>query len=229
MKQPDYIPPDYTRIRVVDNLKDLLRFKLGRKNDVNCIVLPRHTPIMTIYFNALAKRLHEIERDDYARFDRRDLKKIAKYCSGTEQAGLEIIIKDMSDLSRFPFWPSRGYSSIDLAMSVDKGGGRPSDETFHTDSHMVSSKGRVLCTYAGSVTEWIRDEDAYQEANTNQFKAKPGALIHSFRQGDIYKFGTVMMQWPSCYHDPFIHRAPVRKKLPPPEGSVRLVLFADTL
>ena len=228
MKKPDYIPADYKRIKVVSSLSELFSEQFGGPDDVNCILYPRS---LCLEFNekanqadfiGLSKALMAGESEDDPIFPRMRLLflQTLSATNGVIYNAIKILRDDMKILK------DHGYKCISLRSRSKNAGS--AIEKFHYDGNDFSAeqakRGRIICCYAGPVTEVVSNEDARMPRLTRPGEAiipRNNDQIFSFKLYDVWRQNVR-----SRFHDdiasPFIHRAPKIEA-----GMVRLLLVAD--
>ena len=167
-------------------------------------------------FNALALALEDfgsLMRADQRRNMVLLHKKLVSFAQNETGALAEPALAVLDDMA---FYTRRGFS---IELRLERCFNRSSDDApFHQDR--LDDFGRILCSYNDPTTEWIELEDAVSQRNTGLFMAKPGAEIHRFGSGDMWRFAGTQNKngMPAL-----IHRAPKTKIGDPP----RLLLVAD--
>jgi hypothetical protein len=210
MDTPDYIPNDYTGIKVVGSLSEVFNTPFG---PANAVVFPRK---LTADFNALARGLKEqLHITNKGRqqhtLSYHELAVRAQSMNAAAQEAVAVVLADMKEME------SLGLKAK-LRVVSPAGYKFRIAHHFHEDIEKPTALGRILCCYNDPVTDWLRNEDAVRVSG-QRYEARDSALIQSFRTGDIWK----QMPRNSLGIPPFIHRA----GYDPHSDMPRLVLAAD--
>jgi hypothetical protein len=217
MQRPSYIPEDYTPIKVVSRVEDVVGQKFSAP--VNCIIFPR---ILGADFNAIAA--HYMQKPNALMIYRApEMEEAFKAASGNLKAAAMQIIADLTD--------SGGDAHLKILKrnSKDEINGR-----YHVDSGLEAAHGpqpfihrappleewgvmprllltadraigRILCNYTEPVTQYLRN-DFIESVSVEQrtiimmdeeltrpayfYTPKPNTPPLSFRAGDIWRQAT---------------------------------------
>lgn len=210
MEHTDFIAKDFPNIQRVDSLDTLLARPFGPV--VNAYVYPRQ---LTHDFNALARRAVKIlehEESSHGSVYDMDYDELAelrgKLSSATEQAALDFIITDIDSLLDRH---KPGFSRVRCRVVRPWPAGQPMElpgtERFHADGEFTDPYfENILCNYSGKPTDYIANRDALPDpAKDGYLIAAPGAAIHHFSLGSIWRIATQNREAAAV---PFIHRAP---------------------
>ena len=207
-----FIPPDYQRIRFVDNMEALINEPFGT---ANAIVLRRR---LTGDFNAMAQTVNK------RRLGLRTIKAIYKDADLAASFPHELsqVRADLDAMKALFGQNAEDFFALSLRTSGDVLWGRnAAPEKFHTDSATSADYGRFLCCYTGLTTEWIRNEDAISIAKGG-FVMREGATVYRFGVGDIWRMASRQRGDNDAVREGgyFVHRTPIseneRKKGDPP-------------
>ncbi|WP_435639952.1 hypothetical protein [Micavibrio aeruginosavorus] len=131
--------------------------------------------------------------------------------SAGERTALDIMVRDIDDLER------HGYDYYLLRIVGESGYENKDITTFHCDGNPADPETHhrvILSCYHGPVTEFIDNADAIYMGNS-LYRAKPGATIHRFNNGDIWTQSPAN----TARAEAFIHRGP-------PVNTLRMLLTA---
>jgi hypothetical protein len=230
MKKRDYLPQDYNRIKVVDQLEDVFIPDFVREK-INCVLLPRDVRgdfngLAALLFknhysgtkgflrrlhNTLANEMHVVLRDKdeiaHNLMQIRDTKWIAEDIRDAAST----VFNDVAAIGHYRDYPQ---------LRILKGRSWQNSDIydFHDDA-FAGAHGRTMCCYLAT-TEFLANEDASERGKNvlpKKYRINAGATSHRFRSGDIWRQGTRHLGG-----DPFIHRAPKLAK-----GEYRLNLVMD--
>lgn len=133
-----------------------------------------------------------------------------------ERSALQCIFRDLDnilDLNRAGY--AVGRLRVTLPQANQELEERVGPECFHGDGYPGDPYfENILCSYNGSTTEYIRNEDAisHQGARGLYYTPKEDGVIHRFGLGEIWRFAGTHPEGNTL---PFIHRAP-RMEVPKP-------------
>jgi hypothetical protein len=205
MQTPAYLPPDYGRIEVVNDISALTGtwFSAG----VNCRVLRRE---LSLDFNPLARMLQKAtglqQSQSFGRDHLESLlhKRKGAYPElGNWQRAAEFVID--GDMKRL----SADFTDISLRAVVKYA--RRADKLHEDDVN-------ALCAaYNGPATCFARNEDAVRLSG-DIYDLKPGARLWSFRAGDMWH----QAGWREARGNAFLHLGPAA----PDPATPRLLLMA---
>lgn len=202
MIKPDYLPENYDRIVVVDNLRDV--FDMQMKGRVNCVLHPRQ---LEGDFDGLAKFL--------------DMKVAS--CSISPLYLSHGVLQKLIKGACLKKAESRAWDAIeeDLKIAQDhnyqvnirivqKNAYERYVYKFHADGNrMHPLYQRVMSIYNGATTEFLCNQDAVLEKDEGFFEPKPDAKIYTFKPGDIWQHRCMSRAFNNAERA-FIHRAPLR-------------------
>jgi hypothetical protein len=215
------LPDGYDRIKVVQSLKDM--FAVPMDVHTNAVVCER--PALPQNFSSLdLRQIFNLNAKGQWKSNHPDLVREAARKAGNEQReALNQILRDMADITA-----AGKCTMADLVTVVAYEDPRIVFGTsdFHWDAYPDSEEVEIiLCNYGlgadgRSETEWIRDEDAVRQPDTDdKFTAREGAQIYQFGK---YHFWRMKAQHAGIQGKPFTHRAPAQ----PPGAPDRAFLFA---
>jgi hypothetical protein len=179
-----YIPIDYDRIKVVEDMGQLLNTPW---DNTNAILYPRS---MTTDFQRLAPHFGSVANIIYAQHHPQNKKSFvpiknletlesyrSKLQTYEQKACLNFMINDVHRLSNQCSslgWILRVQKSYNIDFHFDDGLEEPNTHT-------------IVTTYFGKGTRWIRDEDICYP-NSKSPEPKKDAEIFTLQTGDICKF-----------------------------------------
>lgn len=237
-RSPDFILPDYHRIRRVHSFDELVNTRF--ENGVNALCWPRTLPGN---FAEVVAGLSPLLGSGITTLDDETL--LALNLSAAGAAAREVLLQDQHLLRQHELDPVLDYvlgyphesESCYLPTHV---------QSFHADSATVPAD-TYLCTYHGSCSEGLANEEAichvdipatraellrqsggadgedFEQYLTEHFynlhyAALPDARPYAFGQGHLWR---IAIQYPGCPVPPCIHRAPAT--IP---GQPRLLLIS---
>ena len=221
---PTFIPPPgYTRIKVVGSFDELVSTPFG--GDINAFCWPRTLPGN---FGEIVERL--VVSAGITTVDDDRLRSLALSAEG--RIAREVLIQDQELLRSLDLAPV--LDCIDGYLhDVDAGPVPTHVQSFHVDSATVKTD-TYLCTYNGSPSEGLRNDEAQRHVDIPEIRAElltlyggedddgfvdylnenyfdlhyapiPQARPFSFGQGNLWRIAT---EYPGSPVPPCIHRAP---------------------
>jgi hypothetical protein len=220
-KRPDYIPADYTLIKIADSADAMLATPISA--EANCVLFPRDISGLSASFSALSRHFRpcldaHVRRTGVCEIELElDGLKDAVMKSGAGGKAGDLIVADVEfllakDFDRVALRLVRNYTGVELTHE------------FHADLPVAQF---ACCNYTDPVTETIRvgdirttvhDESYAQGARFYLADAK--AEIFGFRPGDLWHHATMQQ---ADIIEPFPHRGPV---VPDSKAGVRMFLTA---
>ncbi len=201
MELPDYIPNDYERIQVVDDLTALFNASFGPANVILC---PRK---LTGDFNALACSLLDPKKNFSP--DMVELKeRLEQFAGGTDEVAqaAQTVLSDMKLMEQAGATPDLRVLGFKNKSYND------GHYFFHHDEYGTdvtkTRRGVLMCCYNGPMTEGIRNEDVNFKIHKMFYIEKEGAKILRFAPGDFWRHASSVVDGQPDV-PPYIHRAPV--------------------
>lgn len=219
-------PTNYPRVRVVSSFEELVATPFA--NGVNALCWQR---TLTGDFDEVVARLGA-GGEGMATLDDSALRALALTLSAAGKVAVATLIADQRLLRDHGLDPIldciHGYPRDEPTEVV------PTDVySFHADSAPVEAD-TYLCTYAGSASESLRNDEARQRVDVPETRAEllrqyggeddgdfveylsercydlhyaaaPGAQPFSFGMGNLWR---IAIQYPGCPVPPCVHRAP---------------------